>query len=137
MSDEACYADDIGDYRWEGFPLEQKVAWMRDAPGSAAVRPAVDALRGLSARYADSHRTVQAGLARLGVSWEGRSADAAGHAVTRLADWVGGAGQTVSGGGRSMGTYGSSFDAMRPRIALPAPLPPSAGAPEQSPVRGP
>lgn len=123
MSEEACYADDIGDYRWEGFPLEQKIAWMRNAQGSAAVRPGVEALRGLSARYAESHRTVQAGLARLGISWQGQSAEAAGQAVTRLADWVGGAGQTVSGGGGSMGTYGASFDAMRPRINPPAPIP--------------
>lgn len=123
MSDEACYADDIGDYRWEGFPLEQKLAWMQNAPGSAAVQPGVDALRGLSARYAESHRTVQAGLAKLGIIWQGQSAEAAGQAVTRLADWVGGAGQTVSGGGGSMGTYGASFDAMRSRISPPAPMP--------------
>jgi hypothetical protein len=130
VSDEACYADDIGDYRWEGFPLEQKVGWMQGAQGSAAVQPGLEALRGLSARYAASHRTVQAGLAKLGIGWQGQSADAAAGAVTQIADWVAGAGQTVTGGGGSMGTYGASFDAMRPHIQ-PAPVTahPVAGPP--------
>jgi hypothetical protein len=130
MSDEACYADDIGDYRWEGFPLEAKVAWMQTGQGSAAVQPGVDALRGMSARYAESHKTVKSELAKLGISWQGQSADAAAGAVTQIADWVAGAGRTVSGGGGSMGTYASSFDAMKPKIQpVPVTARPVAGPP--------
>lgn len=128
MSDEACYADDIGDYRWEGFSLEEKIGWMQGTPGSSAIQPGVDALRALSARYAESQRTVQVGLAKLGISWQGQSADAASRAVSRLAEWVAGPSQTASGGSASLGTYGASFNAMRPRIA------PVAGA--ASPLTG-
>lgn len=124
MSDDACYADDIGDYRWEGFPLAQKFGWMQTGQGAGTVQPAVDALRGLSARYTESHRAVHAQLARLGVSWRGASADAAAAATTRLADWVFGAGQTVTGGGGSMESYGASFTALKPNI----PPPPDVGA---------
>ncbi len=123
MADDACYAEDIGDYRWAGFPLAQKFAWMQTGQGAAAVQPGVDALRGLSARYTESHRAVHAQLARLGVSWRGASADAAAAATTRLADWVSGAGQTVTGGGGSMDSYGASFTAMKPNI----PPPPDVG----------
>jgi hypothetical protein len=119
MSELACYADDIGDYRWEGIPLAEKHGWMLTGQGAAAVHPAVAALREMSARLTASEQTVRRKLAELGVTWSGTASRAAASATDRLAEWVGGVGRATAAGQGNVDNYGTSFSTMKSAIPPP------------------
>lgn len=62
---------DIGYYRYEGFALEQKIAWVRDGKGSRALAEAQAALAALGRDLIESERTLRDLVTKLGGSWEG------------------------------------------------------------------
>jgi hypothetical protein len=116
-----CMADDgVGGNRFEGYDLATKYGWMQAGQGADAVRGGVDALHRLGARYGESQRVLRQKMAELRVSWQGGSADAAAGAMTKLAGWVSGAGESATGGGTDIDQYGSSFARMKPKIPNPA-----------------
>jgi hypothetical protein len=72
---------DIGYYRYQGFALEQKIAWVRDGTGSRALAEAQAALAGLGLDLIESERTLRDLVTKLGGGWEGSAGLAAGHAA--------------------------------------------------------
>lgn len=72
---------DIGYYRYEGFALEQKIAWVRDGRGSRALVEAQTALAGLGLDLIESERTLRDLVTKLGGNWEGSTGLAAGPAA--------------------------------------------------------
>lgn len=107
---------DISYYRYEGWTLEVKFGWINGAPGLSAVESSRTGLLRLSETYAGSEQVVRGTLGPLGAGWQGQAALAAGQALTGAATWAGGASAAQAGGGGSVGGYGESFEALRPKI---------------------
>ncbi|GAB2843996.1 PPE domain-containing protein [Lentzea nigeriaca] len=83
----------IGYYRYEGYPLEQKIAWIRQGTGPSALTGAQDALRSLSVALIESEQRLHDIVTKLGGAWSGAAADAAGAAMKQTATWSGETGE--------------------------------------------
>ncbi|QFZ18384.1 PPE domain-containing protein [Saccharothrix syringae] len=82
----------VGYYRYEGFPLEQKIEWIRQGAGPAALADARAALVELTDALVESEQRLRDLVARLGGEWEGSAAVEAAAAVRQAALWSGDSG---------------------------------------------
>ncbi|SDG94338.1 PPE family protein [Lentzea fradiae] len=115
----------IGYYRYEGYPLEQKIGWIRDGAGPSALSGAQDALVGLTTALADSEERLRRLVEELGGSWKGAAAENAGKSVRRALTWSGDSGQVT-------GDAKTSVDLQAEQVALTRNLTPGCapGSPE-------
>jgi hypothetical protein len=111
----------IGHYNYPQFTLEQKYAWFRSGPGSAAAIQVSDSLKRIAARLDVSDATIGAGFVerRLGTSWEGGAAQAASGAFDRAAVVLASLSTSSLSGGGTAQQYGDSFDVTKKAVAPP------------------
>lgn len=99
----------LGEYRWEGYSLEEKQRWMREGQGAAAVGRGVEVLDALAAGSHRSAESLRGALAELGVDWSGAAADSARVSLTAMTGRMGRITDEASSGGTGLGRYGDSF----------------------------
>ncbi len=97
-------------------PLEEKLAWFRNAPGLSAVEPARQFMAGAAALYTESDNQVRTTMRSLGADWAGEAATNAGTTLQRAADWSQGAGAGHAAGGQTVEGYGQSFESVRGQV---------------------
>lgn len=115
----------IGYYRYEGYPLEQKIGWIRDGTGPSALGGAQEALVGLTAALTESEERLHRLVRKLGGSWKGSAAENAGTSVRKALTWSADSGQVT-------GDAKTSVDLQAERVALTRNLTPGCapGSPE-------
>jgi len=78
---------DIGYYRYEGYSLEEKIAWTQQDAGKETLSEAQLALNDLGEDLIASDIALRLRVSELGGSWEGMAAAAAGRAMMTAASW--------------------------------------------------
>jgi hypothetical protein len=108
--------NEIGHYRYEGFPLEVKFGWIRDAPGARVTEPVRAELTGLADAFAEADANLRHALGAVGAQWRGEAFTAAAGALRRAAHQGAIAGTAHGGGAGALATYGDSFETLRSKI---------------------
>ncbi|MFD1148229.1 PPE domain-containing protein [Saccharothrix hoggarensis] len=117
----------MGDHRWRGYTHPDLHRMINEGPGVAASRPLEDSWKALSETLTDIDASIQDGLAKLGASWEGETADQTTTALSPLAAWAADAQQgssTMETSAQLQGEY--IVDA---RKEMPEPVPVTTEAP--------
>lgn len=78
----------MGDHRWRGYAHPDLYRMINEGPGVAASRPLEDSWKSLSEALGEIDTSIQEGLAKLGASWEGETADTTTAALSPLAAWA-------------------------------------------------
>ncbi|MEU5691325.1 PPE domain-containing protein [Actinosynnema sp. NPDC020468] len=78
----------MGDHRWRGYAHPELHRMINEGPGVAASRPLEDGWKALSESLGQIDTEIQEGLAKLGASWEGSTADTTLAALSPLAQWA-------------------------------------------------
>lgn len=117
----------MGDHRWRGYAHPDLHRMINEGPGVAASRPLEDSWKGLSEALSEIDASIQAGLGKLGASWEGETSDTAQASLSPLAAWA-------EDAQRSSGTMETSAQLQGDYIAnarkeMPEPLPVTTEAP--------
>ncbi len=112
---------DIGTYRYEGFPLAVKHAWLQTGAGPAGAHDGAFALRRFADSLGETDQEIRAAVGKLGVAWQGTAATTAGGALACYADDATSAVQTSGAGAVYTGEYGESFAALRNSVPAPTP----------------
>jgi hypothetical protein len=113
----------IGFYRYEGFPLEQKIAWVRQGRGPGALSEALQALADLGGDFIESEQTLSRLVNQLGGNWEGGAATAAGSAMQRAAMWPAASEPVTSQAGTGVELQTESVERTRHGMPGSAPRP--------------
>ncbi|MFE2757727.1 PPE domain-containing protein, partial [Actinosynnema sp. NPDC059335] len=78
----------MGDHRWRGYAHPDLYRMINEGPGVAASRPLEDSWKSLSEALGEIDTSIQEGLAKLGASWEGDTADATQASLSPLGAWA-------------------------------------------------
>ncbi|MFI9006927.1 PPE domain-containing protein [Actinosynnema sp. NPDC053489] len=78
----------MGDHRWRGYAHPDLYRMINGGPGVAASRPLEDTWKSLSEALGEIDTSIQEGLAKLGASWEGETADTTKASLSPLAAWA-------------------------------------------------
>ncbi|WP_267936182.1 PPE domain-containing protein [Saccharothrix sp. S26] len=78
----------MGDHRWRGYAHPDLYRMINEGPGVAASRPLEDSWKSLSEALGEIDTSIQEGLAKLGASWEGETADTTTASLSPLAAWA-------------------------------------------------
>jgi hypothetical protein len=92
-------------------------------PGTAAIEPAVASIRTFAPKLSGSADRINTALSGTGVSWQGRSADAAAAELTGVARWASAGGDHAGAGSGQVQAYADSFAELRSKVASPQPVP--------------
>ncbi|ONI82349.1 hypothetical protein ALI22I_40290 [Saccharothrix sp. ALI-22-I] len=117
----------MGDHRWRGYAHPDLHRMINDGPGVAASRPLEDSWKSLSEALGEIDTSIQDGLAKLGASWEGETADTTTTVLSPLAAWAADAQQgstTMETSAQLQADYIANA-----RKEMPEPLPVTTEAP--------
>lgn len=78
----------MGDHRWRGYAHPDLYRMINEGPGVAASRPLEDSWKSLSETLGEIDVSIKEGLAKLGASWEGDTADTTTATLSPLAAWA-------------------------------------------------
>src|SRR5687768_18507545 len=78
----------MGDHRWRGYAHPDLHRMINEGPGVAASRPLEDSWKSLSETLGEIDVSIKEGLAKLGASWEGDTADTTTATLSPLAAWA-------------------------------------------------
>ncbi|PSL55077.1 PPE-repeat protein [Saccharothrix carnea] len=78
----------MGDHRWRGYAHPDLYRMINEGPGVAASRPLEDSWKSLSEALGEIDTSIKDGLAKLGASWEGETADTTTASLSPLAAWA-------------------------------------------------
>jgi hypothetical protein len=117
----------MGDHRWRGYAHPDLYRMINEGPGVAASRPLEDSWKSLSEALGEIDDSIQQGLAKLGASWEGDTADTTTATLSPLAAWAADAQQgssTMETSAQLQADYISNA-----RKEMPEPVPVTTEAP--------
>ncbi|NUT48487.1 MAG: PPE domain-containing protein, partial [Saccharothrix sp.] len=117
----------MGDHRWRGYAHPDLYQMINEGPGVAASRPLEDSWKALSEALGEIDTSIQEGLAKLGASWEGDTADATQASLSPLGAWAADAQQgssTMEASAQLQADYISTA-----RKEMPEPVPVTTEAP--------
>ncbi|HEX6354108.1 hypothetical protein [Actinophytocola sp.] len=115
--------DEIGYYWYEGCPLEDKIAWMKEGEGSLALFEAQSALAQLGFDLVESERSLRDQVRLLGSSWEGTAGTAAGEAMMAAAKWSADSAPAADQAWSQVGLQSESVDRTKNGMPGAAPAP--------------
>lgn len=92
-------------------------------PGTAAIEPSVASIGRFAPKLSGSADRINAALRGTGVSWQGRTAEAAAADLTGVARWASAGGDHAGAGGGQVQAYADSFAELRAKVARPEPVP--------------
>jgi hypothetical protein len=109
---------EIPHFLYDGHSLEEKYRWVNSGRGPSAAIEFGAGLRQLAEEFEVSDAIVGRNLVerRLGATWQGRAATAAGGSLDRAASTVAASAQTGRSGSDSSHLYGDSFSAARKAV---------------------
>ncbi len=110
---------EIGQYRYEGWDLGTKYAWMQQGQGSAAAVTSRTAMGKIAEALSGSHDVLHNAMGDLHAVWEGATATSASGAMACYADGAAQASQVGTAGAGTVEDYGGSFANLKPKIAAP------------------
>ncbi|ODT96568.1 MAG: hypothetical protein ABS81_30740 [Pseudonocardia sp. SCN 72-86] len=102
----------INYHRYEGFPLDKKIKWLREGTGSSAIETLHQGMANIGGKFADSDQQLRRQLEPLGIAWQGRAASEAGAALGASAVKAEAHSDAGRAAGASVDGYGMSFGEM-------------------------
>jgi hypothetical protein len=109
----------IGQYRYEGWDLATKHAWMQHGTGAAAAFDPHATVASLAATLNGSDDVLRRAMAKATIDWEGATATAASTTLACYADTAMQASEVGATGASTVDIYGGSFANLKPKIAAP------------------
>ncbi|GAB3435134.1 hypothetical protein [Actinophytocola sediminis] len=111
----------IGFYRYQGFPLEEKIAWVAAGPGASALADAQSALGELGNDLIESEQVLRELVNSLGGEWSGSAGAAAGASMVSAANWSADSAPVTGEAGSQVGLQSESVT--RTRYGMPGSAP--------------
>lgn len=105
-------------FSFDGNSLEQIYGWMQQGHGVDGIRPAIDALSGLSRDLEKSMDSLRDALIRIG-AWEGTAGDGAMDAHRQGDEWVVATTPQVTGSAESTDGVATGYVATKARMPSP------------------
>ncbi len=112
-------AERMRSFSFEGNTLEQMHGWMQQGQGVDGIRPAIDALSGLSRDLENSMDSLRQALTAIG-AWAGPAGDSADGATRQGEEWVVVSTPQVTDGAQSTDGVASGFVSTRSRMPSPS-----------------